>query len=113
VALRCKAELACQEIVFQDERCPQQVLALRNVASANLYLIWAMTAFVQEEANLGQEFLSKAVELKPSLLQGEPCELVNSWFVWVAKDVWDFDRRYETIIHSIFDNLPQKTSNAR
>ena len=108
LALRCSAELACQEMIFRDARCPQDALALRNIASANIYLIWALIAYTQEEADLGQEYLSKAVELKPSLMLGEPCELITSWFAWVAKDVWDFDRQYEIIIHSIFNNLSPK-----
>jgi glycosyltransferase involved in cell wall biosynthesis len=106
LADRCKSEHACQEMVFKDPRCPPEVLALQNVATANIYLVWAYFAYIQEEIGLGQQFLNRAVELKPSLLDGKPCELVKTWAAWAAINAEHFGRGHEAIIDLIFDNFP-------
>ena len=110
---RCKSEHACQEMVFKDPRCPPEVLALQNTATANIFLVWAFSAFIQEEVGLGQKFLNRAVELKPSLLKGKPCELVKSWAAWAAIDTEHFGRGHEEIIDFIFDNFPPELQDLK
>ncbi len=100
---RCRAELACQQLIFSDPRCPAEVLALRNIAFANLHLIWAFEAFFQGETPLGQELLRNAVQLKPSLLESKPCELVNALTVTCSS----FQRDgFEGLLQKVLANLP-------
>jgi glycosyltransferase involved in cell wall biosynthesis len=69
---KCEAELTCQNIIFTDARCPESVIAIRDVALSRTYLSWANLALKQEETPLGQELLREAVRLRPELLVGDP-----------------------------------------
>jgi len=101
--LRCKAELACQNLILNDPRCPSHVLALRNVAAANIYVLWAFTAYLQQEFAIGREFIQRAVNLMPDLAEGEPPKLVETWTNWIAVDE---ERDIEDLLSTIFANLP-------
>ena len=111
---RCQAELACQEIVFSDARCPYEIRALRSLASANLYVIWAYTAYMQEEYDLGKNFLKQALRLQPSFfMDGDPCQFLNSWIFWISAGTVDYARRHDVILRSVFENLPQELQHLR
>ena len=103
IKVRCEAELACQETVFSDPRCPEEILALRDTAFAGLNLVWAYQAFFQDEVPLGQSLLRNAVELKPPLLEGNPCEVVKSLMVTSCSG---HREGFETLLQSVFANLP-------
>ncbi|RPJ61844.1 MAG: glycosyltransferase family 2 protein [Acidobacteria bacterium] len=77
---RCQAELLCQETILSDDRCPQEVSVLSSVAFTNTYLVFAYHAFLQYEDEPGRRLLEKAVECDPSLLDADPCRLVQ----WIA-----------------------------
>jgi glycosyltransferase involved in cell wall biosynthesis len=59
LAERCNTELACQEMIFNDSRCPEDVKKLRSLAFSNIYLMWAFAAYIQEEFDLGQRLLKE------------------------------------------------------
>jgi glycosyltransferase involved in cell wall biosynthesis len=82
----CEFELAAQEEIFNDPRCPAEVLAQRNMARANLYMIWAYRAFMESETSLGQDYVCEAIHSKPSILVGQPCELLNSLLINCSDD---------------------------
>jgi glycosyltransferase involved in cell wall biosynthesis len=105
LAARCQSELACQELVFKDSRCTDDIRALRGTAAANIYLMWAFAALLQDEADLGQELLGRAAALQPTLVQGAPCQLVKTWVGWAVHDGHAL-RGYEAILQAIFDQLP-------
>lgn len=98
---RCESELKCQETVFSDHRCPEDVLALRDLAYSNTYKSFACLAFAQDETSLGQDYLREGIRLNPKMLAGEPCELtdflVHSSIVAENHDVW---------LQKIFAQLP-------
>lgn len=54
--------------LFDDERCPEDVLTLRERAYADHYLNWGVQAAAQGETDLGRRFISKALALQPTLL---------------------------------------------
>jgi hypothetical protein len=54
----CRSEVRNQEKIFEDKRCPNDVLALREIAHANLYMYWSYLAFNQEETELGQHLFA-------------------------------------------------------
>jgi glycosyltransferase involved in cell wall biosynthesis len=106
---RCQAELACQEIIFSDPRCPQEVKNIKNLAFSNTYIMWAYTSYMQEEYTLAKDFLAHAFNLNPSFFaDDDPCPFLNSWLLWVSAGTVDYVRGHEEILRSIFDNLPQE-----
>lgn len=110
IKARCRAELACQDLVFSDPRCPAEILALRNTAFANLHLMWAFEAFFQGEAPLGQELLRSAVQLKPSLLQDKPAGLIEALAVTSSSCQRN---GFEGLLRSVFTNLPPELAQLR
>lgn len=111
--LRCESELACQDLIFNDPRCPPEILGIRNIAAANFYLVWAYAAYTQEEFEIGKSFLTKAVERKPSLLLGEPNEFLNTWANWLATSASEFGNNLENAINIVLSNLPEKIVGLR
>jgi len=75
---RLAAHLRALERVFSDPACPLEVAALRESAYTNKYLAWAGFAFLQKETGLGQSYVREAVRLQPSILEGNPCELLRT-----------------------------------
>ncbi|MEZ4618581.1 MAG: glycosyltransferase family 2 protein [Caldilineaceae bacterium] len=86
LAARCQAEQDCQELILSDSRCPAAVGALRHRAFTNIYLSWIYYAFTQGETAIGQSFVRKAIALTPTILQGEPSELVGYFVDNIAND---------------------------
>lgn len=103
----CASEIHCQEIIFDDPRCPKDVLALRHVAHANIYMFWAYRAFAQNETELGREFLRKAVRCNPAVLKGHPCELVEALVV-TCSDNENVD--HADLLGRVFAQLPPEMS---
>lgn len=108
LSVRCEAELAAQQRVFADPRCPANVVALRNRAFKNTYRMWAYYAFVQDETALGQDFLRKAVRLVPSIVKGIPCELVKFFLIC---SVDDQSQNHALILKRIFAQLPPEIAD--
>lgn len=107
LSARCNSEIACQEMILDDPRCPSQVRDLRGTAFANTYIIFAYNAFVQDESVLARELVEKAIESKPSLLQGNPCELVESFVTIGASD----ERGdLQDLLQSLFSHLPTRAA---
>jgi glycosyltransferase involved in cell wall biosynthesis len=99
----CASEIRCQVKILDDPRCPKEVADLRDVAHANIYMFWAFRAFIQNETELGREFLRKAVQHKPSILTGMPCELVDNFVINSSEDE---NLDYSRTLKNIFAQLP-------
>ncbi|MFT3893193.1 MAG: glycosyltransferase family 2 protein [Anaerolineales bacterium] len=110
VAGKCAAEQKCQQIIFDDPRCTPEVLALKDVASANIYGMWAYVAYLQDELDLGRELLGNAIRLKPSLLTGTPPALVNEL---VVDSIDDEGTGHEAVLAKMFDNLPAEAAELK
>lgn len=108
LAAKCEAERTCQEIVFADPRCPDDVLAIREIAKSNIYMLWAYVAFIQEETDLGQEFVKKAVGLTPTLVQGGPCELTQFFLIY---SIDEEKASHEMLLGKIFTQLPPELAH--
>jgi hypothetical protein len=100
----CRSEIFAQEIIFNDPRCPENVLALRDTAHSNIYAFWAVRAFFQNETSLGQELIRQAVQHRPDILAGNPCDLVDKFLVGNCSD--DENEDYPTLLKKVFDQLP-------
>jgi hypothetical protein len=66
-------------------------------------MYWAYLAFAQNEAGIGQEFVREAVRLKPAILQGKPCELLNHFLI---NCIDDESQQHEAILQRILAQLP-------
>lgn len=104
----CDFEIAAQKSIFDDPRCPENLPGLRDVAHANIYMFWAFRAFVQYETQIGQELLMKAVQHKPAILSGNPCELVEFLAVNCSDDE---NVDYAGLLKSVFDQFPPEISS--
>lgn len=101
----CQSEINCQEEVFSDPRCPDDVLNLRYIAHANLYVYWGYWAFAQNETDLGQEFIRKAVRLNPTIVEDKPCELMTSFLI---NCIDDESLDHESLLQRVLEQLPQE-----
>jgi glycosyltransferase involved in cell wall biosynthesis len=109
LAERCNAELMCQEIIFSDPRCPQDVLVLKYLAAANINLMWAYTAYIQEEYELGKRFLIQALDLHPRFFAGDiSSPFLNTWLSWISAGTVDYVREHAEIVRLFFENLPEQ-----
>jgi hypothetical protein len=91
---------------FSDPRCPNEVLALRDMAIKYHLMVLVSLAFVQEETDLGQEYVRRLVRVDPSILQGEPCELVD---FLLRESIADESINHEELLQRIFSQLPPDT----
>lgn len=103
LASACESELNNQIKVFSDPRCPAEVLALRHIAHSNIYMYWAYLAFAQDETALGQKLVREAVRLKPAIVAGTPCELVNHFLI---NCIDDESRDHEPLLQKVLAQLP-------
>jgi glycosyltransferase involved in cell wall biosynthesis len=108
LSARCESELECQKMVFNDQRCPPEVLALQDIAYSRTYMVFSSIALMQRETDLAQTYLRKAVQLNPVIAKGNPCQLVRRWTEFsVADDSAD----HESLLRDIFSQLPPELSS--
>jgi len=104
----CEDELACQEIIFSDPRCPISVSDLRPIAKTIISVMWADVAFTQSETELGRKFLRESAQVNPSFFWGEP-SLFISFLMGYCIDDESYD--YESMLDLLFSQLPSETPN--
>jgi hypothetical protein len=100
---RLKGCQAALERIFNDPRCPQSVLELRNRAYSNLNLETAFHAFAQGETVLGQYALRKAIRLFPPLMEGQPSKLIE---YFIVHGIADDGKNHDEFLREIFSQLP-------
>jgi glycosyltransferase involved in cell wall biosynthesis len=100
---RLGAAIRALEKTFADPRCPEEVIALRNKALANNYLVWSYHSYKQNKIHQGQEYLREAVLLCPSIVAGKICEYVS---FLSENSVADINEDHEDILFEIASNLP-------
>ena len=105
--LRCRLEDVERALsnVFDDPRCPEEVLSLRSIALKHHLLILVSLALIQKETALGMDFLHQVLNIDPSLIEGEPCDLVA---FLLREVIADEKNGHEAILRSVFDQLPQE-----
>ena len=99
----CNDEIACQEIVFSDSRCPADVSGMRPVANAAIHAMWSNVAFTQNETTLGRNFLWGAGQALSFLFFGNPSPYM-SFLMGYCVDDESYD--YETLLDLVFTQLP-------
>jgi hypothetical protein len=99
----CKDERDAQDKIFFDPRCPKRVRSVRNLAHVNMYLYFICLAFAQDETVLGRELVLNAISLKPDILSGKPCRLVNAF---LEHSIEDENKNHKTLLKKFFSQLP-------
>lgn len=100
---KCESELTCQNIVFDDPRCPPKTKNIRDIAAANIRLMWAYVALIQEETELGQQLILDSVKANPSLLKNKPNELTNFILIY---SIDEETLNHEILLKRIRSQLP-------
>ncbi|MCB0124117.1 MAG: glycosyltransferase family 2 protein [Caldilineaceae bacterium] len=88
--------------LFTHPSCPAPILALRDSAFANLYLVWSYEAFVAQLTPLGQSWLGKAVRLDPSLLANKGVRLHEFLVERSIQDGGD----HAVAVRQVIDQMP-------
>ena len=103
----CENEISNQVLILNDPNFPAELAGIRNLAHANFYIYWSFHAFRQGETALGQEFVRSAVDLKPSILEGKPSELMSQFLINSVDDEYV---NHEDLLQSILSQLPKEAS---
>lgn len=103
IPARLNAAIRALEKAFSDQRCPENVRALRESAFVSHYLVWSFLAFSQGETALGQKYILEACSLDPSMLHGEPCKLINSF---IHHSIADENVDHASQLSKILEQLP-------
>jgi len=104
----CEDEINNQVLILLDPRSPPELSIIRNKAHTNLYIYWSFHAFRQGETAIGQEFIRNAVRLNPSIIKGEPSELMNFFLI---NCIDDENLNHRTLLQSILSQLPVEASS--
>ncbi|MCK4785369.1 MAG: glycosyltransferase family 2 protein, partial [Desulfobacteraceae bacterium] len=91
------------DTVFEDPRCPEDVMIIRNEAFASHYLEVAYYALLQGEIDFGQETIRRVIRLDPTLLDGNPSRLVDYFLNNIIKDE---NRDHEKLLWQMISHLP-------
>lgn len=103
----CEKELINQDKIFEDPRCPAVLLSLRPVAQANLYMYWAYLAFVQGETAIGQQLIRNAANIKPTIKDGRPGELLTNFLI---NSIDDENQDHSVLLQKVLSQLPEELS---
>lgn len=98
-------ELACQEIVFADPRCPSAVRDLRPEANTIISVMWADVALTQRETELGRRFLRDCFDAYPEFFSGNPSRFIQ-YLMGYCVDDESYD--YEKLLALLFSQLPDE-----
>lgn len=91
------------EAVFADPRCPADVLAIRDEALGHHLMVLVSLALLQEETTQAHAFLERLVHATPSVVEGDPCELVE---FLMMESVADESADHERTLQRMFAQLP-------
>jgi len=99
---RVKGAEQALNTLFQNPDCPAEILALRDAAFANLYLVWSYEAFLAALTPLAQQWLNEAVRLEPTLVTDKGARLHEFLIDRSIQDGGD----HAQAIQQLIDQLP-------
>ncbi len=92
-----------QAAIFADPRCPQEVRALGRMAIKHHLMVIVSLALIQHETELAHKYTRDLVALDPSVIEGNPCELVD-FLLWEC--IADESVNHEVLLRQVFAQLP-------
>jgi glycosyltransferase involved in cell wall biosynthesis len=90
-------------ITFEDPRCPDDVLALRDIALKHHLMVLVSLALIQNETSLGVEFLRRLEGIDPSVFEDNPSELIS---FLIREVVADENLDHELLLRKVIEQLP-------
>lgn len=96
-----------QAAVFADPRCPQEVLHLGRIAIKHHLIVIVSLALIQNETELAHKYIRELVALDPSVVQGNPCELVE---FMLSECIADENVDHAVLLHQVFAQFPPELS---
>jgi glycosyltransferase involved in cell wall biosynthesis len=97
--------VAVLERTFNDNRCPDDVKALRKRAFAEHTLVLVNLAFAQEETTIGQIFLQELLQLSPDIFVGNPCKYIRDL---VPFSIADENLEHAELLKKIIKQIPSE-----
>lgn len=97
-----EGEIRAFENTFANPLCPKEVLELRRKSLGMLYRIYSFIAFSQNDSNLGQELLRKAIKLDLSFFE----EDLTNYSEFITQSSVRSGGDHETILRTIIKQLP-------
>ena len=94
-----------QEALFANPQCPENVRAMGSMAIKHHLIVIVSLALIQNETEIAQKYIRELVELDKSVLDGEPCELVD---FLLSESIADENVDHEELLRKIFSQLPQE-----
>lgn len=91
------------DAVFADPRCPPDVLAIRPQALTHHLMVLVSLALLQQEIPLAHEFVDELVRREPSVLEGQPCDLMS---FLMMESVADDSLNHEALLGQMVSRLP-------
>jgi glycosyltransferase involved in cell wall biosynthesis len=92
-----------QAAVFADPRCPPEVRAMGRMAIKHHLIVIVFLALIQNETELAHKYIRELVELDRSVIEGNPCELVE---FMLSECIADEKVDHEALLKQVFAQFP-------
>lgn len=93
--------------IFADPRCAQDVRAMGRMTIKHHLIVIVSLALIQNETELAHKYVRELVAFDPSVLQGNPCELVE---FMLSECIADENVDHAVLLHQVFAQLPPELS---
>lgn len=103
---RLRVMFRALDTLFEDPRCPPEIMALRDRAYARDYLVWGYQAAAQGDAEVAQEYLGEAVRLNPALR----ADGAQAFLHFVTHAAIADGAEHQLALERVFAHLPQNLS---
>ncbi len=93
--------------IFADPRCPPEVRAMGRMAIKHHLIVIVSLALIQNETELAHKYIRELVELDRSVIEGNPCELVE---FMLSECIADESMDHEALLRQVFAQFPPELS---
>jgi len=94
-----------QKTIFADPRCPENVHTMGRMALKDHLIVIVSLALIQGETELAHRYVHELIELTPSVVEGNPCELVE---FLLFESIADESVNHAALLKHVFAQLPQE-----
>ena len=101
---------AALDKIFSRPDLPDEVRLLRPQAYAALHIDAAVRAYGAQDFHAGYLEIAQAIKLRPDLLEGKPCTVVQSLVAWMDNPLVGNQDEY---LDTLGRNLPPEVPSAR
>lgn len=94
-----------QAAIFADPRCPENIRAMGSIAIKHHLMVIVSLALIQGETELAHKYICELMELDSSVVEGDPCELVD--FI-LSESIADESVDHKALFAMITNQMPQE-----